>query len=375
MESYNEEFLNFHSYDRIKSLESIYYLKDNFYIRRDDFFNSRNFFNNPRVDSINPRNDAIMSKVYSFEPRDNILSKECLSDINSSYHDIVLNIFDKDFINGKNINFIDNKNESFDSVFHDIFFNDFDKDSNNGNNINFVDNKNEKEKNITKSQQNNLLINKENKINNSNPTTKETTSQNKPKKILGRKPKKQTDYQQNNSSHGIYTEDNILVKIQTHYLNFIISFLNCVFPHLNYNKKLYKLDKKFKINIKKSNLNESLNEKTIGEIISNKIGKKYKTIDDKINANKNICEEIKNNPILNKILSENYLVFFKKFYYNTDSYINLKDYGLNKDIIFTKDVKNFKHLLKKNEKRGSQYIMSIKEYAHRNYMPELVFMC
>ena len=36
---------------------------------------------------------------------------------------------------------------------------------------------------------------------------------------------------------------------------------------------------------------------------------------DLTNANKIICDEIKKNPILNKILSENYLIFFKKFYY------------------------------------------------------------
>jgi hypothetical protein len=139
--------------------------------------------------------------------------------------------------------------------------------------------------------------------------------------------------------------------------------LNCIFPHLNYKKKLYKLDKEFKINIKMINSkdnSESLNDKTIGEIISNKISKKYRSVNDKSNANKKICEEIKNNPILNRILSENYLIFFKKFYYNTDSFINLKDYGLNKVIFFTKNVKNFKHLLKDNENKGEKYIMSIK---------------
>ena len=70
---------------------------------------------------------------------------------------------------------------------------------------------------------------------------------------------------------------------------------------------------------------------------------------DLTNANKIICDEIKKNPILNKILSENYLIFFKKFYYNSGIFINLKDYDLNKDIILTKQAKNFRHLLKENE--------------------------
>ena len=129
------------------------------------------------------------------------------------------------------------------------------------------------------------------------------------------------------------------------------------------------------INIKKSNLNEYLNKNTIGEIISNKISKKYKTIDDKINENKNIYEEIKHIPILKEILSQNYLTFFKKYYYFSDSNINLKDFGLNKTIILSKKVKNFNHLLLDNEKRGSEYTMFLKEYARRNYMPGLMFIC
>jgi hypothetical protein len=199
-------------------------------------------------------------------------------------------------------------------------------------------------------------------------------SEKNPKKLnkpLGRKKKEETSFQQEDSSHGIFAEDNISIKIQTHYLNFIIAFLNCILPHINYNKKLFKLDKEFKI----KNKVESLKDKTIGEIISNKISEKYKSINDKINANKNIYEEIKNYPLVNQILSENYLIFFKKFYYYSDSYINFKDYGLNKDIIFTKGVKNFKHLIKENEKRGDKYIKYIKEYTCRNYIPGLMFIC
>ena len=79
--------------------------------------------------------------------------------------------------------------------------------------------------------------------------------------------------------------------------------------------------------------------------------------------------------MLNEILSEKYLVFFKKFYYKSGSYINLKDYGLDKDIIFTKDVKNFKHLLKENEKKGDKYIMYIKRHVLKKYLPGSIFIC
>ena len=203
-----------------------------------------------------------------------------------------------------------------------------------------VEDKNVKEENISITSKNkspiSMVIGSSSSILKEKPNiVHKGSSKDKPaksRKVLGRKKNEEAQSQSENSSHGIYSEDNISIKIQTHYLNFIIDILNCIFPYLNLNKKLYKLDKEFKINIKQNNSKSNagpLNKKTIGDIICNKISIKYKSIHDKINANKKIFEEIKNNPILNKILSENYLIFFKKFYYNTDTYINLKDYGLN----------------------------------------------
>ena len=364
MQPNNEPFLNFLSNARIERSELLNYSSEN---PKDNSINQRNDF-------INRRDDAINQNDYFFYQREGFHPEYCFSHNNSSFNDI----FDKDFTNGKDLNLSYNKNEINDSVFFDAFEEIFGKDSINGKDINCFDNKNEEEKNITKSQQNNLIINKENENENNNLTTKVTTSKNKSEKTnkhLGRKSKREAELQNEKPSHGIYSEDNILVKIQTHYLNFIISFLNSIFPLFNYHKELKNLDQSFKINIKKSNLNEYLNKTTIGEIISNKISEKYTSIDDKINENKNIYEEIKHIPILKEILSQNYLTFFKKFYYFSDSYINLKDFGLNKTIILSKKVKNFNHLLINNEKRGSKYIMFLKEYARRNYMPGLIFIC
>ena len=244
---------------------------------------------------------------------------------------------------------------------------------------------NEKEENASNSQLNNLIIEMESKNNNSTKIKMPLISQenisennsNKGKKHIGRKKNVEKVNESEGSSHNMYSNDNISVRIQTHFLNFIIALLNCIIPYFNYKKKLYKLDKKLKINIKKKNEKnvESLHDKTIGNIIANnKISEKYISINDKINANKNIYEEIKDIPVLNKILSENYLVFFKKFYYNSDSYINLKDYGLDEDIIFSKDVKNFKRFLKDNKNRGIQYIITIKRHVLKEYLPGSIFI-
>lgn len=375
MEQSNEKFLSFHSNERKKNFESFLVKSDDIINRRDDddflnprnefyeridcfsnqgddifnqkngFLNQMDYFNNQKEDFYYPRVDCLNIKDDLFSPRKDLLSKDYFSE-SDNVDDSFKKDFDVDWSNSKETD------------------------------INLGINKNEE----------NAKVIKKIEIRNNNSTTKETPfisqesiSQSKSEaksKTLGRKTNKnkRASNEHENSSHGIYSEDNITVKIQTHYINFIISVLNCIFPHFNLKKKLRNLDKQFKINIKKDNVG-SLNGKTIGEIISNKISLKYTTIEDKINANKNIYEEIKNIPILNKILSENYLVFFKKFYYNSDSYINLKDYGLNKNIKFTKKVENFKHLLEKNKKRGNYYIMLIKEYTRRKYLPGLMFIC
>jgi hypothetical protein len=291
----NEKYLNFHSNSRIESENSFSYSREEFF-PNEIFFNSRDF--------IDP------------------------DDVNNS-------------------NFIGNSPINYDNS-ADI---------------------NEKEENASIDQQYNLMNEIETRNNHSLSLSletpfisQETTSQNnsnKEKNHLGRKRKEEKANQSEGSFHDMYVKDNISIKIQRHFLNFIIALLNSIFPIFNYNQKLYKLDNAYKINLKKNNV-ESLKDQTIEYIISNKISEKYKTINDKAEANRKICEEIKNYKVLKKILSENYLVFFKKFYYKSNSSINLKDYDFDIDITLTKDAKNFKHLLKENEKKGSQYIWSIK---------------
>ena len=306
----NEKYLNFHSNSRIESENSFSYSREEFF-PNEIFFNSRDF--------IDP------------------------DDVNNS-------------------NFIGNSPINYDNS-ADI---------------------NEKEENASIDQQYNLMNEIETRNNHSLSLSLETpfisqettfqNNSNKEKNHLGRKRKEEKANQSEGSFHDMYVKDNISIKIQRHFLNFIIALLNSIIPIFNYNQKLYKLDNAYKINLKKNNV-ESLKDQTIEYIISNKISEKYKTINDKAEANRKICEEIKNYKVLKKILSENYLVFFKKFYYKSNSSINLKDYDFDIDITLTKDAKNFKHLLKENEKKGSQYIWSIKKHVLKKYLPGSIFIC
>ena len=153
--------------------------------------------------------------------------------------------------------------------------------------------------------------------------------------------------------HNIFSQDNLLRKIQIHYLNFIISFLNNIIKHLNYDdKKFLKLNYEFKKNVSKNFFN-TLKEKTIGEIITNKISLKYKKHEK--NTNDVIYQELKENKVLNNLFSENYLKFFKKFYFKSYKIISLKDYGLDKEFVLSNKVKMYKNLLKDNESLGKNY--------------------
>ena len=171
-------------------------------------------------------------------------------------------------------------------------------------------------------------------------------------------------------THDKFAPDNLLRKIQVHYLTFIISFLNQILLLFKYHKKFLKLDYEFKKNVNKKNVQE-LKEKKIIDIVCNKISKKYRNVEY---SNSSICEQIKDNEVLNKILSENYLSLFKKIYYKSSRIINLKEYGLDQNIVLSKEVKMFDDLLKSNDKEAfddkDQYKKYLGECALQNYLPE-----
>ena len=200
-------------------------------------------------------------------------------------------------------------------------------------------------------------------VDNSEDTKKEKT-----KKLLKRG-KKRKDNEKNLTFHDKNSSDNLLRKIQVHYLSFIVSYLNDILKNLNYKKKFLKLNYKFKSNINK-NFVDSLKKKTIGDIISTEISVKYKNKDK--NVNKALYEKIKDNDVLKKIFEDNYLKLFRQVYYKSHKKINLKEYGLNKEIILSKNVKMVDDLLKNNNDLDG--IKKIKESIIKNFLPDSIFL-
>lgn len=184
--------------------------------------------------------------------------------------------------------------------------------------------------------------------------------------------KKKTKNQKYIRTHTKNTSDNILRKIQVHYLTFIVDYLNDILKSCNIKKQFLKFDYKLKKQINKDNI-EFLKHKNIGDIVCYmKISNKYKQYQDK-SYNKKLYEIIKENQLLNKVFSENYLTLFKKVYYANKRIINLNEYGFNKEIILSDKVKTIKDLLLKNRDDQKMYNNNINGCIIQNFLSNSIF--
>ena len=209
------------------------------------------------------------------------------------------------------------------------------------------------------------LIISEGEINENKGKQKYLALSNKKKFNIWEKKKRGREIKGNKNKlncHDKNSSDNLLRKIQVHYISFIISFINEILENLGCNQKFFKLDYKFKFNIKKEFV-ESLKTKNIGEIICNEISSKYK---EDSNYNKKIYEQIKENEVLKKIFSEKYLVIFRKVYYQNKDEIYLSEYGLDKKIKLSKKVEMFNDLYNKINSKN-QYTKNIKDFVLQKY--------
>ena len=115
-------------------------------------------------------------------------------------------------------------------------------------------------------------------------------------------------------THHAYTYDNILRKIQTHFLNFMLSFINDCIKSLHESKRmnLKNINYAEKRKIKKSYL-EKIKNATINEIINNAdISIKYKKFDKDINK-KNVTKLSKIS-FFENLFKMNFLELFSIYY-------------------------------------------------------------
>ena len=69
-----------------------------------------------------------------------------------------------------------------------------------------------------------------------------------------RKEKNSEDLNSSPKIHDKHSMDNLLRKIQVHYLSFIISYINDILKNLNYNEQFLKIDYNYKKTINKEKI-------------------------------------------------------------------------------------------------------------------------
>lgn len=212
-----------------------------------------------------------------------------------------------------------------------------------------------------------LFLNEDQNVNASdleypNEITNENTNYFNVTSKVGRKRKNEN--KKNYICHDKYRTDNTLNKIQVHYINFIVDFINIVLLHFEYKEQFYYLDYDFKKNVSKKNRRE-LKDLNIGDILFNQKSPKYKKNKEE---NKDIYLKIKNYPnikIIENILSYKSIDFFKNFYCNKDNNLSLKIFGSDDIINVYKKAKMYKDLKEKYIK-DPLYIEKLDE-CKKNY--------
>ena len=141
--------------------------------------------------------------------------------------------------------------------------------------------------------------------------------------------------------------DNIISKIQIHFLNFLISFINdSIKGFYGYQKfEFLNFSHKEKSKVSFDYLNEIKNS-TIGELLLKiNISSKYKR-NKGININKNNFEQLEQNPFFKSVFNIKFLALFSKYFNNR---LPLNEILIeDKKISLSPNTKSFSELLEKN---------------------------
>ena len=161
-------------------------------------------------------------------------------------------------------------------------------------------------------------------------------------------------------------KDNMIIKIQVHFLNFVIYFCNDAlkteFKHSLYSFKKINYRNSSSIN---SNYIFKLKNSKIKDILNFEISKKYISF-DKFENKKLLEKIIPSSEWLNHLFEMNYLDLFKS-YYNKEKPLN-KIYFENKLIVFSPNTKSFYFLLEKYKVKD--FKQDIIDTAKRYYLNE-----
>ena len=198
----------------------------------------------------------------------------------------------------------------------------------------------------------------EKKTQKGNNTTEIFKIEEEEEKRRGRKPKNETSTKR---VHDAFDYDNILRKIQVHYLTFIISLTNDLIECFSPNNKDLKF-KNLSYDLKKivnHSYVEKLKEKKIGDILKFKASSKNRRFNNDINEH--IFQKVCNlYPFMNDFFNMNYLELFNKYYFKSNKIINFEGKSIN----LSKKTRVFTDLLEKNKKAAEK----IQQIAINNFI-------
>ena len=160
--------------------------------------------------------------------------------------------------------------------------------------------------------------------------------------------------------HSALDQDNIIRKIQVHFISFIIDFTNDIIQTVTQNNKnmfFKSINYEYKKTVNHSYI-QNLFSKNIGEIVQLKASPKNKKFDKDIN--KIIYEKLCNIEIFKKLFEISYLEIFNQFYYQENREIDV--FGVK--VKLSQRTKLFADLLEKNKTS----IEKIKEIAEEIFV-------
>lgn len=191
-----------------------------------------------------------------------------------------------------------------------------------------------------------------------NNTTEMFKIEEEEEKRRGRKRKNETSSKR---VHDAFDYDNILRKIQVHYLTFIISLTNDLIEYFSPNSKDLKF-KNLSYDLKKivnHSYVEKLKEKQIGDIVKFRASSKNRRFSD--NVNEIIFQKVCNLfPFMNNFFNMNYLELFKIYYFKSNGIINFEGKSIN----LSKKTRVFSDLLEKNKEAAEK----IQQIAINNFI-------
>ena len=167
-----------------------------------------------------------------------------------------------------------------------------------------------------------------------------------------------------------FEKDLISMKIQCHYMTFMIKLINEILDFLKYDKRdrFRDIQHSIKKDIKKEHFNQLKGQK-LYEVITKKVSIKNRKNNYDEFFNLNLYKKLENDELIKNILNENYLNLFRKIYYKSERNLNLKEYGKDIDISLSEKIEMYRDIKESDE----EYINSLDKYVNKMYFSKNKF--